>query len=153
MIKSRSKQKKSLLNESFFPQVCTTSPRYRESNLNREFELNPKTWRKNVETYTDCFIGKRTKRIYFYPDRFDPDLFVRRATSLEPGSGDSESILNLATDFGNQMCWWRVWDSGDRFDTLTKSPTWQKNGNILILSEASGISHHRKVTNIIMSPI
>ena len=29
----------------------------------------------------------------------------------------------LMTDFGDQMCWWQVWDIGDRFNTLRKSST------------------------------
>ena len=37
------------------------------------------------------------------------------------------------------MCWWQVWDVGDRYHSLRKSPT-------------SQISHHHKVTNITTSP-
>ena len=29
----------------------------------------------------------------------------------------------LVTNVGDQMCWWQVWDVGDRFNTLRKSPT------------------------------
>ena len=29
----------------------------------------------------------------------------------------------LVTNVGEQMCWWQVWDVGDRFDTLRNSPT------------------------------
>ena len=32
----------------------------------------------------------------------------------------------LVTDVGDQMCWWQVWDVGDRFHTLRKSPTQRK---------------------------
>ena len=31
--------------------------------------------------------------------------------------------LILVTAVGDQMCWWQVWDVGDRFNTLRKSPT------------------------------
>ena len=29
----------------------------------------------------------------------------------------------LVTDVGDQMCWWQLWDVGDRFNTLRKSST------------------------------
>ena len=34
--------------------------------------------------------------------------------------------LKLVTDVGDRMCWWQVWDVGDRLNTLRKSPTWRK---------------------------
>ena len=57
------------------------------------------------------------------------------------------------------MCWWQVWDVGDRFRMLvTDLIHWENHQhnekvlNIMILSPTSEISHHDKVTNITMSP-
>ena len=70
--------------------------------------------------------------------------------------------LMLVTDVGDQMCWWQVWDVGDRFRMLVTDsgcwwPIWyieiitnitKKVANIMILPPTSQISHHHKVTNI-----
>ena len=73
----------------------------------------------------------------------------------------------LVTDVEDQMCWWQVWDVGDRFRMLvTDLIHWENRQhneksrqhndsvtNIMILSPTSEISHHHKVTNITMSPL
>ena len=65
----------------------------------------------------------------------------------------------LVTDVGDQMCWWQVWDVGDRFRMfVTDLINWEnrqhneKVANIMILPPTSEISHHNKVTYITMSP-
>ena len=65
----------------------------------------------------------------------------------------------LVTDVGDQMCWWQVWDVGDRFRMFVidlihneKTNITKKVANIMILPPTSENSHHHKVINITMSP-
>ena len=58
--------------------------------------------------------------------------------SLESKNGD--------IDVGDQMCWWQVWDVGDRFRMLvTDLFHWENH-------QHNEKSHHHKITNITMSP-
>ena len=64
----------------------------------------------------------------------------------------------LVTDVGDRMCWWQVWDVGDRFRMLVNDLIhWEnhqhnkKVAKIMILIPGSQTSHHQKVTNITMS--
>ena len=48
----------------------------------------------------------------------------------------------------DKICWWQLWDVGDRFNPL-KHQRIEKVANIMILSPTSQISHqHNDVTNI-----
>ena len=59
----------------------------------------------------------------------------------------------VVTVVGDQMCWWQVWDVGDRFRMLVTdlNNITKKVTNIMILLPTSQISHHHEVTNITMS--
>jgi len=60
----------------------------------------------------------------------------------------------LVSDIGDQICWWQVWDVGDRFRILMTNFIHWKITNIMILPPTSDISRHHKVTNttVILSP-
>ena len=63
----------------------------------------------------------------------------------------------LMTDVGDQMCWWQVWDIGDRFRMLvTDLIHWinhQHNAKSRQhIDSVANISNHYKVTNVTMSP-
>ena len=48
----------------------------------------------------------------------------------------------LMTDVGDKICWWQLWDIGDRFNTLKTPAYWESR------------QHNESVTNILnLSPI